>query len=87
MTRSRCFLVCVAFTLECGIGACGIVGPPVAPEDVGVNQTIRRQKAQLQKPGEAQPADQTPVSPASSEPAGPRGQDEELPFLRPVGTR
>lgn len=64
--------------------ACGVVGPPIAPEDVGVNPTISRQKAQLLKSGTVQPADETAAPAVSIEP---KGQDEELPPLRPVGTR
>lgn len=66
------------------VAACGVVGPPIPPEDVGVNPTIARQKAQLEKTGTPQPADNAAASPA---PVAPKGQDEELPPLRPVGTR
>ena len=69
------------------IAACGVVGPPIAPEDVGVNTTITRQKAQLQKSGTVQPADNAPGASVPAEPVEPKGQDEELPPLRPVGTR
>ena len=69
------------------VSACGVVGPPISPEDVGVNPTIIRQKAQLQKSGTVQPADNAAATPAPIEPVEPKGQDEELPSLRPVGTR
>jgi len=69
------------------VAACGVVGPPVPPEDVGVNPTITRQKAQLQKTGTTQPVDNVEVPRATIEPVEPKGQDEELPPLRPVGTR
>jgi len=61
--------------------SCGVVGPPVAPEDVGVAPIIDRQKRQEaldtkeREAGETQPAME------------PQGQEVELPPLRPVGTR
>lgn len=69
------------------VAACGVVGPPVPPEDVGVNPTITRQKAQLEKTGTTQPTDNAAPPAVSIEPVVPKGQDEELPPLRPVGTR
>ncbi|MCS6292972.1 MAG: hypothetical protein H8J66_07850 [Nitrospira sp.] len=69
------------------VTACGVVGPPVAPENVGVNPTITRQKAQLEKTGATQPTDNAAAPAVSIEPVEPKGQDEELPPLRPVGTR
>ena len=66
---------------------CGVVGPPVPPENVGVNPTIERQKkleALEEKQREAA-ADAEPVEP-SLDPAL-QGQDVNLPPLRPVGTR
>lgn len=69
------------------VAACGVVGPPIPPEDVGVNPTISRQKAQLQKTGTTQPTDNAAAPAVVIEPVEPKGQDEELPPLRPVGTR
>ena len=66
---------------------CGIVGPPVPPESVGVNPTIERQKkleALEEKQREAAAAAE------SAEPLPDpmlQGQDVNLPPLRPVGTR
>ena len=66
---------------------CGSVGPPVAPENVGVNRTIERQKkleALEEKQREAA---------AAAESAEPQpdpmlqGQEVNLPPLRPVDTR
>jgi predicted small lipoprotein YifL len=61
--------------------ACGVVGPPIAPEDVGVTPTIERQKRhdalETQKPDTAE---------SQAEPEL-QGQDVNLPPLRPVGTR
>ena len=66
--------------------ACGAVGPPVPPENVGVNLTIKEQKRleklELLKQRRAEfpdmPLDQLLLL---------EGQDVELPPLRPVGTR
>ncbi|NOS77451.1 MAG: hypothetical protein HOP35_05850 [Nitrospira sp.] len=69
------------------VTACGVVGPPVAPENVGVNPTIARQKTELKKRGETQEPVNTTVSSDQVAPGAIKGQDEELPPLRPVGTR
>ncbi|TLY25812.1 MAG: hypothetical protein E6K66_03300 [Nitrospirae bacterium] len=67
--------------------ACGVVGSPVAPESVGVNPTIERQKkleAFEEKQREAEEAAE------SAEPQPDpmlQGQDVNLPPLQPVGTR
>jgi hypothetical protein len=66
---------------------CGVVGPPVPPENVGANPTIERQKkleALEEKQHEAAAAaesDEPPPDPML------QGQDVNLPPLRPVGTR
>ena len=60
--------------------SCGVIGPPIPPEDVGVLPLIERQKK----------ADKlTTKEPTAAPPAGgdPQGQDVNLPPLRPVGTR
>lgn len=67
--------------------ACGTVGPPVPPENVGVNSTI-----QLQKKREILELKQREAAAAaeSGEPSQDpllQGQDVNLPPLRPVGTR
>ena len=67
--------------------ACGAVGSPVPPENVGVNPTIERQKkleALEEKQREAAAAAE------STEPQPDpmlQGQDVNLPPLRPVDTR
>ena len=66
---------------------CGVAGPPVPPENVGVNPIIERQKkleALEEKEREAAAAAES-VEP----PPDPmlQGQDVNLPPLRPVGTR
>jgi hypothetical protein len=63
---------------------CGVVGPPVPPELVGVNPTIERQKkleVLEEKQHEAAAAAELPPDPT------PQGEDVILPPLRPVGTR
>jgi hypothetical protein len=71
--------VAVVFCI-CSLTACGTVGSPIPPEDVGVATTIERQKkfdAEAAKRGEEETR---PV-------LEPQGQDVDLPPLRPVGTR
>jgi hypothetical protein len=66
---------------------CGVVGPPVPPESVGVNPTIERQKkleALEEKQREAAATAESVEPPP--EPML-QGQDVNLPPLRPVGTR
>ncbi len=61
--------------------ACGVIGSPIAPEDVGVAPLIERQKrldaldAKQRDAAESQPL------------VEPQGQDVDLPPLRPVGVR
>ena len=67
--------------------ACGAVGPPIAPENVGVTPTIERQK-QLDALDEKQreaaaAAESTQPQPDPMLPA----QDIDLPPVQPVGTR
>ena len=67
--------------------ACGVVGPPVPPENVGVNRTIERQK-KLEVLEEKQR--EAAAAAESTEPQlDPmlQGQDVNLPPLRPVGDR
>lgn len=68
------------------LAGCGVIGPPIPPEDVGLTPIIEQQKKQ-----QAQQAVPPPAAERAPETAPPpgelRGQDEELPPLRPVGTR
>ena len=67
--------------------ACGVVGPPVAPENVGVNPIIERQKkleALEEKQREA--AEEAESVEPQPDPML-QGQDVNLPPLQPVGTR
>ncbi|MDP1769436.1 MAG: hypothetical protein Q8L74_11615 [Nitrospirota bacterium] len=69
------------------LAACGVVGPPVPPENVGVNATIQLQKKrellELKRREAAAAAEsgELPQDPML------QGQDVNLPPLRPVGTR
>ncbi|HEX9154451.1 MAG TPA: hypothetical protein VF819_02740 [Nitrospira sp.] len=63
------------------LAACGVVGPPIAPEDVGVSRTVEFQKKRDALESKQREAAE---SQAASEP---QGQDVNLPPLRPVGTR
>jgi predicted small lipoprotein YifL len=67
--------------------ACGTVGAPIPPEDVGVTPTIERQKrveALQEKQREAAMAPDT-IEPQPDPLL--QGQDVDLPPLQPVGTR
>ena len=67
--------------------ACGVVGSPVPPENVGVNPTIERQK-KLEALEEKQR--ETAAEAESTEPQPDpmlQGQDVNLPPLRPVEAR
>jgi len=68
------------------LAACGVVGPPIPPEDVGVTPTINRQKAQHALEGQKQDTAAPEATQEAPEPAL-QGQDVNLPPLRPVGTR
>jgi hypothetical protein len=61
-------------------GGCGVVGSPIPPENVGVAPLIEQQKQQHAQQAESAQPDAPLV-------VEPKGQDEELPPLRPIGTR
>jgi hypothetical protein len=66
--------------------ACGVAGAPVAPEDVGVNLTIERQK-KLEALEEKQRSTAAEVESTEPQPDPMlQGQDVNLPPLQPVGT-
>ncbi len=80
----------VAIGLIGGLCAgCGVVGPPVAPENVGVAPTIEKQKMRDALEAAQREAEAAAAAEAAQIPADPaiQGQDESLPPLRPVGTR
>ncbi len=66
------------------LSGCGVVGAPVAPETIGVAPTVEQQK----KRQEAREANQRDTAgEAVEQDPETLGQDENLPPLRPVGTR
>jgi hypothetical protein len=68
--------------------SCGVAGPPVAPETIGVAPTIQRQKLEHQH--EALEAERREKAAAEQEIEPDlelQGEDSELPPLNPVGTR
>ena len=66
---------------------CGVAGPPVPPENVGVNPIIERQK-KLEALEEKQ-REAAAKAESTEPPPDPmlQGQDVNLPPLQPVGTR
>ncbi|MBC7839148.1 MAG: hypothetical protein H7Y39_10975 [Nitrospiraceae bacterium] len=69
------------------LAACGAVGAPIPPENVGVTPTIERQK-RLEALQEKQ-RDAAVAAEGVEPQADPllQGQDVDLPTLQPVGTR
>ena len=63
------------------LAACGVVGAPIAPEQVGVVPVIERQKKSDTDAANREAGESAP------ERVEPEGQDVDLPPLRPVGTR
>jgi hypothetical protein len=61
--------------------ACGTIGSPIPPEDVGLAPLIERQKRQ-----DASGAKQLDAEESQTR-MEPQGQDVDLPAVRPVGTR
>ncbi|HEX6531748.1 MAG TPA: hypothetical protein VF019_03925 [Nitrospira sp.] len=62
------------------LAACGVMGTPIPPEDVGVAPVIERQKKFDAEAAKRSSEETQPV-------LEPQGQDVDLPPLRPVGTR
>jgi len=62
------------------LAACGTIGSPIPPEDVGVAPTIERQKKMDAEAAKREAEESQPV-------LEPLGQDVDLPPLQPVGTR
>ena len=60
------------------LAACGKVGPPVAPEDIGIAAKLERERQQHPTSGTA---DEEEKPPSDGRPA----EDVVLPPLRPIG--
>jgi len=70
------------------LASCGVVGPPVAPESIGVAPVIQRQKAQPQQEPVAPQPPKQPAQPEEAETDQPlEGQEVDLPPLLPLDTR
>lgn len=67
--------------------ACGVVGLPVPPEQVGLNLTIQQQKKQEKLESKQREAAAAAESVELPQDPMLQGQDVNLPPLRPVGTR
>ncbi len=69
-------IVVIGMLFSCAVG-CGVVGAPIAPEDIGIEAKVRAQ----------QQADQQRSTP-EGQPVSPTEEPEiVLPPLRPVGTQ
>ena len=74
----------VALALACAACfsvACGTIGSPIPPEDVGLAPLIERQRRQDALDAKKLEAEESQTL------MEPQGQDVDLPPLRPVGTR
>ena len=70
----------IAVVAAAAVAACGVMGTPIPPEDVGVTPLILQQKRADAEAAKRE-GEQTPTL------LEPQGQDVDLPPLRPVGTR
>jgi len=77
----------VANVALCLLAACGVVGPPIPPENVGVNPIIRQQQKQEELELRQRQSDAAMESVELPQDPAFQGQDMNLPPLRPVGTR
>ncbi len=72
--------VMIVVVVAAAVAACGVMGTPIPPEDVGVAPVILQQKKADAEAAKRE-GEQTPTL------LEPQGQDVDLPPLRPVGTR
>ncbi len=74
-----------------GLGACGSVGPPIAPEELGVATKMRQARERDAGVQEQRPKDHAGGGPAAKRTGDEQVRAEEhevvLPPLRPIGTR
>jgi hypothetical protein len=70
----------IVVVVAAAVAACGVMGTPIPPEDVGVAPVILQQKKADAEAAKRE-GEQTPTL------LEPQGQDVDLPPLRPVGTR
>jgi len=62
------------------LSGCGTIGPPVAPEDIGVTQKLLKEKEKERAAKAKEQAGEAPRAPEA-------GEEVVLPPVRPVGTR
>jgi len=76
--RVRVWTVVLLGMLAAGGAGCGVVGDPIAPEDIGIEAKVRAQ----------QRAEEALRETPESQPAAPDGESETvLPPLQPIGTQ
>jgi len=76
--RVRGWTVVLLGMLAAGGTGCGVVGDPIAPEDIGIEAKVRAQ----------QRAEEALRETPESQPAAPDGESETvLPPLQPIGTQ
>ncbi len=84
MTRERDPVTAFGLTLAAMMitAGCGVVGSPIAPEDVGIAPRLQKEQ-EMEAQERAQAAQRQQAEPGMAEPSS----EPELPPLRPVGTR
>ena len=75
---TRSIIVLAILSLLPVFSSCGAVGPPIAPEDVGIEAKVREQQQQSRQSKSDTPGDQGPSEPE---------EEVELPTFYPIGTR
>ena len=90
MTQA-CGYIIMSTVVLFGLGACGAVGPPIAPEELGVATKMRQAQERDAGVQEQRPKDHADGGPAAKRTGdGQVGAEEHevvLPPLRPIGTR
>ncbi|MFQ5930864.1 MAG: hypothetical protein ACE5MM_00505 [Nitrospiraceae bacterium] len=90
MTQA-CGYIMISTILLFGLGACGSVGPPIAPEELGVAtkmQQARERDAGVQEQLPKEHAGEGPEAKRTGEEqVSPEEHEVVLPPLRPIGTR
>lgn len=90
MTQA-CGYIIMSTVVLFGLGACGAVGPPIAPEELGVATKMRQARERDAGVQEQRPEDHAGGGPAAKrtgdEQVGAEEHEVVLPPLRPIGTR
>lgn len=71
------------FLLALGLAGCGNVGPPIAPESIGVAAKLKKEqlKKEQEKAAPGEPGREAPPPEAEAP-----SEEEALPEFRPIGT-